>query len=89
MTGPTVPQKTTLTRNDLAALLAHHADVLAARLRPTGADGAVAMLKAHSNALVAERESPAVTELLDTILSFDPAFFLGQPTTEGDSCPSC
>lgn len=65
-----------LTRSDLAALLAHHADVIAARWRAV-APGAGAWevaaslaLTSHANELSAEMERPAVAELLDNIWTF-------------------
>ncbi|WP_409469104.1 hypothetical protein [Streptomyces sp. HC307] len=65
----------TLNRAQLAALLAHHADVLAARWRAV-APGAGAWevaaafsLTAHANELTADRETPAVAELLDSIIT--------------------
>lgn len=74
-TGP-VPDRITLTRSSLAVLLAHHADVLAARWRAV-APGAGAWevaaalsLTSHANELSAEMERPAVTELLDNIWTF-------------------
>jgi hypothetical protein len=84
----------TLRRDQLAALLAHHADVLAAQLR-TGyfrdAWIAAERLDAHANALTADEETPAVAELLDSMLSFDPE---AVATTQraanlGEECGKC
>ncbi|GAA2199858.1 hypothetical protein [Streptomyces bangladeshensis] len=69
-----------LTRNQLAALLAHHADVLAANLRTDETTGlpenragikrAADLLDLHAEHLTAEKECTPVTELLDSILTF-------------------
>ena len=74
-TSPT-PDRVTLTRDQLAALLAHHADVLAARWRAV-APGAGAWevaaalsLTSHAMELTADVERPAVAELLDSMLTF-------------------
>ncbi|MDQ0809884.1 antitoxin (DNA-binding transcriptional repressor) of toxin-antitoxin stability system [Streptomyces sp. B3I7] len=76
----TVPDHVTLTRDQLAAALAHHADVLAASLRtdrrtglPEYAPGlqrATELLDLHAEHLTAETERPAVAELLDSMLTF-------------------
>jgi hypothetical protein len=66
------PAQITLTRDQLAALLAHHADVLAAQLRAGAARDnwiAAERLDAHAVALTAAEESPAVAELLDVMLT--------------------
>ncbi|MFD5002181.1 hypothetical protein ACFWMV_04665 [Streptomyces mutabilis] len=81
MTGPaTVPARISLSRDQLAALLAHHADVLAANLqtdattglpeRVAGLGRAVELLGLHAEHLTAEKECPPVAELLDSMLSF-------------------
>ncbi|SDM47213.1 hypothetical protein SAMN04487981_101632 [Streptomyces sp. cf386] len=64
-----------LNRAQLAALLAHHVDVLAARWHAV-APGAGAWevaaalsLTAHANELTADEEAPAVAELLDSIIT--------------------
>lgn len=72
-----------LSRDQLAALLAHHADVLAANLRTDGTTGlpensagikrAAELLDLHAEHLTAEKECAPVTELLDSILAF-PAY---------------
>ncbi|MGW5477657.1 hypothetical protein [Streptomyces sp. NPDC004008] len=72
-----------LTRNQLAALLAHHADVLAANLRMDGTTGlpensagikrGAELLDLHAEHLTAEEECAPVSELLDSILAF-PAY---------------
>ncbi|MET7429589.1 hypothetical protein ABZT16_11405 [Streptomyces flaveolus] len=72
-----------LSRDQLAALLAHHADVLAANLRTDGTTGlpensagikrAAELLDLHAEHLTAETECAPVTELLDSILAF-PAY---------------
>ncbi|MDX3455082.1 hypothetical protein PV396_24595 [Streptomyces sp. ME02-8801-2C] len=72
-TQPQPPTHITLSRSDLAALLAHHADVLAAQLRADPArDGWIAAerLSEHGHALTAEEKTPAVAELLDSVLTF-------------------
>ncbi|MFG3173694.1 hypothetical protein ACGFZC_01320 [[Kitasatospora] papulosa] len=78
---PTPTNPTTSARNRLAALLAHHADVAAAALRAdartglpeyrSGMDRAVELLDLHAAHLTADEETPAVRELLDSILSFE------------------
>ncbi len=66
-------------RDQLAALLAHHADVLAARwyaVAPGAGAWEVAAahsLRGHAAELVANTETPAVAELLDSMLSFEAA----------------
>lgn len=84
-TGAQPPDHITLNRSQLAALLAHHADVLAANIRSNKATGlaehylgmgrAAGLLDLHANALTADEETPAVAELLDAILTFP----TGQP----------
>ncbi len=64
----------TLTRDQLAALLAHHADVIAARWRESpgrSAWVAASALDSHAADLTASEETPAVAELLDSMLSFE------------------
>jgi hypothetical protein len=64
----------TTDRDRLAALLAHHADVLAARWRATDGPGswvAASTLESHAAELTADEETPAVRELLDSILAFE------------------
>lgn len=95
----------TLTRDRLAALLAHHADVIAAHWRAVAPwnRAAAQRLDEHAHALTADEETPAVRELLDSILTFDteqqppatptlPAstapFAAGLPLVQGH-CPSC
>ncbi|AQS70871.1 hypothetical protein [Streptomyces pactum] len=81
MTGPaTVPARISLSRDQLAALLAHHADVLASNLqtdattglpeRAAGLGRAAELLGLHAEHLTAEKECPPVAELLDSMLSF-------------------
>lgn len=75
-----VPDRITLTRDQLAALLAHHADVLASSFqtdattglpeRAAGLGRAVELLGLHAEHLTAEEEKPGVAELLDSMLSF-------------------
>ncbi|MEU8473725.1 hypothetical protein [Streptomyces hygroscopicus] len=69
-----VPDTMTVNRAQLAALLAHHADVIASRWRAV-APGAGAWevaaalsLTGHADELTAEEESPATAELLDAML---------------------
>lgn len=77
MTTPDKPERSvTLDRSGLAALLAHHADVLAARWH-AAAPGpgaweitAALSLTSHANDLTGEEETPAVTELLDNIIDY-------------------
>jgi hypothetical protein len=79
--SPTPTNPTTSARNRLAALLAHHADVAAAALRAdartglpeyrSGMDRAVELLDLHAAHLTADKETPAVRELLDSILAFE------------------
>ncbi|MEV0443522.1 hypothetical protein AB0I46_31850 [Streptomyces spectabilis] len=72
MTEPA--DRITLNRGKLAALLAHHADALAARWRTADGPGswvAVSTLDSHAAELTADEETPAVRELLDSILSFN------------------
>lgn len=83
----------TLNRSQLAALLAHHADVLASNLRSNKATGlaehylgmgrAASLLDLHANALTADEETPDAAELLDAILTFP----TGQPD-QADAQPS-
>ncbi|WP_309029063.1 hypothetical protein [Streptomyces alfalfae] len=67
----------TLTRDQLTALLAHHADTIAARwdaVAPGAGAWEVAAahsLRGHAAELVAPTERPAVAELLDSMLSFE------------------
>lgn len=64
----------TLNRDQLAALLAHHADTIAARWRESpgrGAWVAASALDSHAAELTADEETPAVAELLDSMLSFE------------------
>ncbi|MFF9894935.1 hypothetical protein [Streptomyces longispororuber] len=71
-TSPT--DRVTLNRDQLAALLAHHADVIAARWRESpgrGAWVAASALDSHAADLTADEETPAVRELLDSMLSFE------------------
>ena len=80
-----------LTRDQLAALLAHHADVLAANLRTDGTTGlpenaagikrAAELRDLHAEHLTAEKECAPVTELLDSILAF-PAYRAAWLTNE-------
>ncbi|MGV2914604.1 hypothetical protein [Streptomyces alfalfae] len=73
MTTPPA-DRITLTRDQLAALLAHHADVLAARWRASpgrGAWVAASALDSHAADLTADEETPAVRELLDSLLLFE------------------
>lgn len=75
----TIPSRITLTRSDLAVVLAHHADVVAAGLHADARTGlpelragvkrASELLTLHANALTADEETPAVAELLDSMLS--------------------
>lgn len=61
-------------RDRLAALLAHHTDLLAAHLRTNPARDrwiAAEQLDTHALALTADEETPAVRQLLDDILAFD------------------
>ncbi|MEU5716588.1 hypothetical protein AB0G71_12485 [Streptomyces sp. NPDC020403] len=77
----TTPAAADQLRDRLAALLAHHADVLAATLRtdalsglPEYRDGvhrAAGLLGLHAEHLTADEETPAVRELLDSILAFE------------------
>jgi hypothetical protein len=76
----------TLNRDQLAALLAHHADVLAAQLRGKPArDGWITaeQLDAHAAALTATEETPTVAELLDSMLTFP----IEQPAVEPSDQP--
>ncbi|GGV46090.1 hypothetical protein [Streptomyces spectabilis] len=76
--APSAPaDSVTLTRGQLAALLAHHADVLAARWHAV-APGAGAWevaaaysLRGHAAELTADEETPAVRELLVSVLTFN------------------
>ncbi|QFQ97438.1 hypothetical protein F9278_15830 [Streptomyces phaeolivaceus] len=73
MTNPpdTIPDQITITRSDLAAILAHHADVIAAQFRAVSPwqRAAAQQLDEHAHALTADKETPAVAELLDSALS--------------------
>jgi len=89
------PGPITLNRDQLAALLAHHADVLAAQLRTdTARDAWIAAerLDDHADALTAEEESRAVAELLDSMLTFpgvDKVVGMGgTPVAEADTLPA-
>lgn len=72
-----MPDNTPTTRNGLAALLAHHADVLAARWYavapgPGAWEVAAALaLRDHASDLTAEEETPFVREFLDSVLAFE------------------
>ena len=85
MTEPiTDQQHIALTRSDLAVILAHHADVLAAQLRSdAGRDAWIAAerLTEHANELTTEEKPSAVTELLDNIWTFN---LEQQPATTED-----
>ncbi|MFI2437424.1 hypothetical protein [Streptomyces sp. NPDC018693] len=69
----------TLNRDQLAALLAHHADVLATHFRTDASTGlpgyrdglnrGAELLGLHADRLTAEEEPPAVAELLDSMLT--------------------
>ncbi len=69
----------TLNRSQLAVLLAHHADVLAASLHAdarsglpelrAGMERAAELSTLHANALTADEETSTVAELLDSILT--------------------
>ncbi|MFI1677018.1 hypothetical protein [Streptomyces sp. NPDC020607] len=64
----------TLNRDQLAALLAHHADTIAARWRESpgrSAWVAASALDSHAADLTADEETPAVRKLLDSMLSFE------------------
>jgi len=84
-------------RDRLAALLAHHADTLAVRLRAAAMPGAAKHLTAHADALTADEESVETSALLDDIITFPtPAPFRnGQPApgtcgrarSTGQPCP--
>ncbi len=84
------PDRLTLSRGELAALLAHHADVIAARWRTADGPGAwlaASTLDSHADELTADEETPAVRELLDSVMSFDaeqqPAAALSAPADAG------
>jgi len=82
------PEPITLNRDQLAALLAHHADTLAAQLRTdTARDAWIAAerLDAHALALTADQEAPAVAELLDSMLTFR----VEQPVEEQPAAEAC
>ncbi len=70
-------ERVTLSRDQLAALLAHHADVIAARwdaVAPGAGAWEVAAaysLRGHAAELTADEETSAVRELLDSIMSFN------------------
>ncbi|WAL93947.1 hypothetical protein [Streptomyces sp. Je 1-369] len=71
---PAPAGRITLNRDQLAALLAHHADVIAARWRESpgrGAWVAASALDSHAADLTADEETPAVRKLLDSMLSFE------------------
>ncbi|WP_411119012.1 hypothetical protein [Streptomyces sp. 058-1L] len=82
-----------LLRARVASLLAHHADVLAARWDAYAPDPAAYSLRLHAGELTAEEETPFVRELLDSVLAFEaerPALavarqLLGTTTR----CPRC
>ncbi|MER8083813.1 DUF6011 domain-containing protein [Streptomyces sp. NPDC094048] len=67
----------TTDRNRFAALLAHHADVIAARWHfaapgPGAWEVAASLaLTSHANELTDDEETPAVRELLDSIMAFE------------------
>lgn len=61
----------TVTRDQLAALLAHHADVIATRWDAYAPDPAAYALRTHAGELTADEETPFVRELLDSMLSFE------------------
>lgn len=64
----------TTDRNGLAALLAHHADVLATRWRESSGRGAwvaASTLDSHAAELTADEETPFIRDLLDSILAFE------------------
>jgi hypothetical protein len=67
--------RVTLTRTQMAGLLAHHADVLAARWNAAASDpgtwevAAALSLREHAGELCDETESPAVAELLDSAMA--------------------
>lgn len=91
------PTQITLNRDQLAALLAHHADVLATRWRAV-APGAGAWevaaalsLTTHAEELTAEKEAPAVAELLDSMLSFPGVdAIVDRPSTlAAEACGKC
>lgn len=68
---PAAPSdRVTLTRDHLAALLAHHADVIASRWDAYAPDPAAYALRRHADELTADEETTAVRELLDSIMSF-------------------
>lgn len=75
LAAPSTPaDRITLNRDQLAALLAHHADVLASRWRATEGPGswvAASTLESHAAELTADEETPAVRELLDSVMAFN------------------
>ncbi|MFE7547035.1 hypothetical protein [Streptomyces gardneri] len=79
------PDQITVTRDQLAALLAHHADVLAARWDAYAPDPAAYALRTHAGELTAEKETPAVAELLDSMLSFRAPAAARQTTGQDDT----
>ncbi|MES9804948.1 hypothetical protein [Streptomyces cinereoruber] len=97
-----IPKRITVNRDQLAALLAHHADVLAARWRAV-APGAGAWevaaalsLTSHADELTDEAERPSVTKLLDSMMSFRAAAAARQAggqqpdtTTPARACVEC
>lgn len=84
----------TTTRNGLAALLAHHADVLAARWYavapgPGAWEVAAALaLRDHASDLTAEEETPFVREFLDSVLAFEAEQQAGQVLGATDQQPA-
>jgi hypothetical protein len=86
----TIPDHITVSRDQLAALLAHHADVIAARWDAYAPDPAAYALRTHAGELTAEEETPAVAGLLDSMMSFSAPVAArqaaGQPAAD---CPAC
>ncbi|MFI5739129.1 hypothetical protein ACIA9I_12240 [Streptomyces anulatus] len=58
-------------RDRLAALLAHHADVLASRWDAYAPDPAAYSLRLHAAELTADEETPFIRELLDAAMTFE------------------
>lgn len=95
-TSPTPDRPADQLRDRVAALLAHHVDVLAARWDAYAPDPAAYSLRLHAGELTADEETPFVRELLDSILAFEaerPALavarqLLGTTVAEGAPCPS-
>ncbi|MEU7032692.1 hypothetical protein ABZ958_03275 [Streptomyces sp. NPDC046237] len=88
-----VPDRITVSRDQLAALLAHHADVIAARWDAYAPDPAAYALRTHAGELTAEDETPAVAGLLDSMMSFrspaDTRQAAGQPAQHSIPCGQC